>query len=213
MLVQFLGERLLKGRKERQTRRFIFGITIVFSTAAYGQSNCQCDPAAWEGSCEAEIIVAGDSALISTDTKQCAKVDWYLNGDPRISVVADGEIVEPILVRHRTVKLSIQSCKICDADKAGSSPTSEAPLLPKVTVDPMYPARAMSRGLEGYVDLSFTVTARGTVANPIVVRSSSSAFERIAIRAILKYQFEPQTRDGHAVDTHDVTTRIEFKLD
>jgi protein TonB len=80
-------------------------------------------------------------------------------------------------------------------------------------VDPVYPARAMARGLEGYVDLSFTVTAGGTVANPVVVHSTSPAFERNAIRAVLKYKYKPQIRDGLAADTHNVSTRIEFKLD
>jgi hypothetical protein len=69
MLVQFLGERLMKGR---QMRRLMVCFALVFSSGALGQSNCQCDQETWAGYCEAEIIVAGDSALISTDlaTKQ-----------------------------------------------------------------------------------------------------------------------------------------------
>ena len=40
---------------------------------------------------------------------------------------------------------------------------AEGDYLPIVRVAPVYPARALSRGLEGYVDLVFTVTTAGTV--------------------------------------------------
>jgi TonB family protein len=82
-----------------------------------------------------------------------------------------------------------------------------------VRVAPVYPARALSRGLEGYVDLSFTVTATGAVADPIVVFSTSSLFERAAIRAVLKFKYKPRMVDGQAVDVTGVETRITFKIE
>ncbi len=90
---------------------------------------------------------------------------------------------------------------------------AEGDYLPIVRVAPVYPARALSRGLEGYVDLKFTVTSAGTVADPIVEFSTSSLFERAAIRAVLKFKYKPRVVDGVAIDVPDVKTRISFKIE
>ena len=90
---------------------------------------------------------------------------------------------------------------------------AEGDYLPIVRVAPVYPARALSRGLEGYVDLSFTVTTTGTVRDPIVLFSTSSLFERAAIRAVLKFKYKPRVVDGVPVDVPGVKTRISFKIE
>ena len=53
----------------------------------------------------------------------------------------------------------------------GGMNIAEGDYLPIVRVAPVYPARALSRGLEGYVDLSFTVTSAGTVRDPLGLTS------------------------------------------
>jgi protein TonB len=90
---------------------------------------------------------------------------------------------------------------------------AEGDYLPIVRVAPVYPARALSRGLEGYVDLSFTVTTTGTVRDPIVLFSTSSLFERAAVRAVLKFKYKPRVVDGVPVDVPDVKTRISFQIE
>jgi protein TonB len=54
-----------------------------------------------------------------------------------------------------------------DIGGPGGMNIAEGDYLPIVRVAPVYPARALSRGLEGFVDLSFTVTTAGTVKDPI----------------------------------------------
>ena len=95
----------------------------------------------------------------------------------------------------------------------GGMNIAEGDYLPIVRVAPVYPARALSRGLEGYVDLSFTVTTAGTVRDPIVLFSTSSLFERAATRAVLKFKYKPRVVDGVPVDVPNVKTRISFKLE
>ena len=95
----------------------------------------------------------------------------------------------------------------------GSMNIAEGDYLPIVRVAPVYPARALSRGLEGYVDLSFTVTTAGTTRDPVVIQSTSSLFERAAIRAVLKFKYKPRVVDGVPVDVPNVKTRITFKIE
>jgi len=95
----------------------------------------------------------------------------------------------------------------------GGMNIAEGDYLPIVRVAPVYPARALSRGLEGYVDMSFTVTTVGTVIDPIVLFSTSSLFERAATRAVLKFKYKPRVVDGIPVDVAGVKTRISFQIE
>ena len=95
----------------------------------------------------------------------------------------------------------------------GGMNIAEGDYLPIVRVAPVYPARALSRGLEGYVDMAFTVTTTGTVKDPVVMFSTSSLFERAATRAVLKFKYKPRVVDGVPVDVPNVKTRITFKIE
>ena len=100
-----------------------------------------------------------------------------------------------------------------DIGGPGGMNIAEGDYLPIVRVAPVYPARALSRGLEGHVDLEFTVTTAGTVRDPIVLFSTSSLFERAATRAVLKFKYKPRVVDGVPVDVPGVKTRITFQIE
>lgn len=100
-----------------------------------------------------------------------------------------------------------------DIGGPGGMNIAEGDYLPIVRVAPVYPARALSRGLEGYVDLSFTVTLTGTVRDVIILFSTSSLFERAATRAVLKFKYKPRVVDGIPVDVSGVKTRITFRIE
>jgi protein TonB len=77
----------------------------------------------------------------------------------------------------------------------------------------VYPARALARGVEGYVDMSFTVTLTGTVENPVVLYSTNSLFDRSAIQAVLRFKYKPRVVDGVPVAVPNVKTRISFRIE
>ena len=95
----------------------------------------------------------------------------------------------------------------------GGMNIAEGDYLPIVRVAPVYPARALSRGVEGYVDMSFTVTTAGTVKDPVVMFSTSSLFDRAATQAVLKFKYKPRVVDGQPVEVPGVKTRITFKIE
>ena len=100
-----------------------------------------------------------------------------------------------------------------DIGGPGGMNIAEGDYLPIVRVAPVYPARALSRGLEGYVDMEFFVTSAGTVRDPVVSFSTSSLFERAAMRAVLKFKYKPRVVDGVPVEVAGVKTRITFKIE
>ena len=90
---------------------------------------------------------------------------------------------------------------------------SDGEYLPIVKVAPVYPSRALSRGIEGYVIVEFTVTRAGTVRDVFVVESTSTLFERAATAAALKFKYKPRVIDGEAVEVAGVRNKISFVIE
>ena len=90
---------------------------------------------------------------------------------------------------------------------------SDGDYLPIVKVAPVYPRRALSRGLEGYVIVEFTVTKTGTVRDPFIVESTSSLFENAALKAVLRFKYKPRIVDGDPIEVAGVQNKISFELE
>jgi TonB family protein len=77
-------------------------------------------------------------------------------------------------------------------------------------VSPVYPDAARKRGIEGWVELAFTVQTNGTVDN-VEVRNASPAdvFDEAAIRAVRQWRFEPVERNGQRVEQRAMV-RLKF---
>lgn len=89
---------------------------------------------------------------------------------------------------------------------------SSAPIA-TVLVQPQYPARALSRGIEGYVDVRFDVTAAGTTNNIQVLQAMpTNYFETAAIKAVKSWKFQPVRINGSAVPYSGVEQRITFQM-
>jgi len=103
-------------------------------------------------------------------------------------------------------------------DMAGGLVLGAAPrdtdIIPMVRVNPQYPIQALERGIEGWVEVRFTITAAGTVKDPVVLASKpSSIFNRAALRAIRKWKYKPKIEEGVAVERPGVVVRLTFELE
>lgn len=91
--------------------------------------------------------------------------------------------------------------------------TSDGEYLPIVKVAPVYPRRAQTRGIEGYVLLEFVVTKTGAVRDPKVIESQPPGiFDRAALSAALKFKYKPKVVNGEPIDVAGVRNRITFEL-
>ncbi|NND82344.1 MAG: TonB family protein [Gammaproteobacteria bacterium] len=91
--------------------------------------------------------------------------------------------------------------------------SNDGEYLPIFRAPPIYPRRAAERGLCGWVDLMYTVTASGGVRDPQVTASSSSMFESAAKKAALKYKYKARQVGGKPVDVPGVEIRIVFEME
>lgn len=98
---------------------------------------------------------------------------------------------------------------------------SDGEYLPIVKVQPQYPSRALSRGIEGYVIVEFTVTTNGSVRDPFVIEawagrngnlSESTIFNNSAMKAALKFKYKPRVVDGVPIEVPGVRNKITFAI-
>ena len=85
--------------------------------------------------------------------------------------------------------------------------------LPIVRVEPIYPRRAQSRGIEGFCDMEFTVTRTGEVRDAVATECSSSVFESASVKAVLKWKYKPRVVNGEPIDSPGVQTRLTYKFE
>ncbi len=91
--------------------------------------------------------------------------------------------------------------------------SSDGEYLPIVKVAPVYPRRALSRGIEGFVIVEFTVTKQGTVRDPVVIQAEpADIFDRAAMDAALKFKYKPRVVNGEAAEVSGVQNKITFQI-
>lgn len=91
--------------------------------------------------------------------------------------------------------------------------SGDGEFLPIVRVAAVYPRRALQRGIEGYVDIEFTVSKLGSVTNPKVIQASPEGiFEQAAMDATLKYKYKPRVVNGEPMEVSGVEVRVTFEL-
>ncbi len=91
--------------------------------------------------------------------------------------------------------------------------TANQQALPLYRVEPRYPAKALKRGMEGYVVMSFTIDSQGRpIAVKVIDANPRRVFEREAIRALKKWKYQPKVINGKAIEQVGQTVKLEFRL-
>ena len=86
--------------------------------------------------------------------------------------------------------------------------------IPTVLVQPDYPARAITRGIEGWVDVRFDVTPLGTTTNIQITQAQpEKIFNRAAQKAVKSWKFQPVTVKGQGVLYEGIEQRITFQME
>jgi protein TonB len=87
--------------------------------------------------------------------------------------------------------------------------------LPIVKVAPIYPQRALLRGIEGYCVVQYMVTRQGTIRDPFVIEDqcTNSMFHRPSLQAALKFKYKPRVIDGQAVEVPSVLNKFTYVIE
>ncbi len=99
-------------------------------------------------------------------------------------------------------------------DTGAGLSASDGEYLPIVKVAPIYPRRAQTRGIEGWVLLRFTVTETGSVIDPEVIDAEPAGiFDSAAKKAVERFKYKPRVVNGRAQVVHNVEHLITFELE
>jgi TonB family protein len=195
-------------------------VAVSILLAGFGTANAQyrCDCTSVVDTCDAEVVARGSFLEIKTNQQQCARVDYFVDGQPFVSVVVDGEDRENWLARTTNPRILVQSCQVCrdtGSSQAAAAPARPTPapapaeggqpgdngggLQPLIAGVPEYPEAA--RGVRGYVDVEFTVTPAGTVESPRVVAAEPrNTFDAAALAAVARRRYaEDAGREAQVV--------------
>lgn len=156
---------------------------------------------------KADPTVAGNSIYLVPDNSNRSSISWKCYSDLTISRYAPAACADPWTapqisqtagsastpsVQERTRSEPATSTQRRRRSQPATSDSSGPVLL--FSVPPKYPARAQSRGMEGTVQVQYSIGADGKTKDVIVLQSSSSMFERAAIASILERRYQPPGR-------------------
>ncbi len=127
---------------------------------------------------------------------------------PRLSLAANAPGAGSA-VQMLTPKIDTSGIKL-DISAGGS----DRDVTPLVRVNPEYPRRALQRGIEGWVQMQFTITAAGTVKDIKVVDSEPKrVFDEPAMQAVSRWRYNPRVENGVAVERVGIRVLLRFKLE
>jgi TonB family protein len=96
---------------------------------------------------------------------------------------------------------------------SGAAPeVTEESLTRLSKLEIVYPARAQQSGVEGWVEIGFTVNPNGSVGNVKVLNANPSrTFEQSAIKAVSKMRYQPVIQGGQAIAVN-ARFRVVFRI-
>ena len=180
-------------------------LLLAYGGVAHGQYRCDCTSVV--DTCTANVAARGSFLEVKTDRPQCARVDYFVDGQPFVSMVVDGEDRQNWPARTANPKILVQSCQVCrDNGAAATAPAARPPppataqvpagdgantgLKPLIAVTPEYPAGALLRGIKGHVDVEFTVNSTGRVEGAHVVTAEpKGTFDAAALAAVQRRRY------------------------
>lgn len=123
-------------------------------------------------------------------------------------------------VSHDALNMAVPiETAVVESGSAGLA-FSEGEYLPIVKVPPEYPSNALSRGIEGFCTVVYTVTETGATRDPEPIASEcitkdgkpTTVFNRASVRAALKFKYKPKVVDGKPVEVPGVKNRFTYEM-
>jgi TonB family protein len=190
---------------------------------APAHADWRCDCTRITGRCEAGVALSGDSVQITSDQRACSRVEYYVDGQPFVALVVDGERRETWGASAGAGEVLVQSCQLCadqlEAGDGGASMTNEpeagattsqgaapaasSPDTPLIEVAPAWPVGTQARS--GEVTVELNVSADGVVTQARVLESKPrGVFDQAALDAVKRWRYAP----GEA---RTLKTRVPFE--
>lgn len=120
---------------------------------------------------------------------------------------------EPKLVPDLSLTVPIEHVPI-KAEVAKINTIAANYPVPHLLSAPTYPARALLRGTEGWVELRFNLSAQGTTQDIVILDAEpEGVFERAALAAVKRWKYQPLLDyEGQPKTFVGLTKRVIFEI-
>lgn len=171
-----------------------------------------------------KLLALADASLKIDDFEETDKLTALIN---RLNVDQQrlAEINTKIAARKAEIEASRLAAADLDsiigngADRNNPAQPIAAKIIPAEVVSqavPRYPNRALNRGVEGWVEVTFFVDTNGAPFDiKVAAAEPKGLFENSAIKAVKKWRFDPARIEetGEAVTSKPLTTKVQFRLE
>ncbi|MGD8378429.1 MAG: energy transducer TonB [Gammaproteobacteria bacterium] len=125
------------------------------------------------------------------------------------------EIIQPPKVSKVSLPPSLLHADQVRIDRPGypsGDGNGSGEVMPVALVQPVYPVKAVRDGIEGRVEVEFTVGPQGNVSEVSIIKATPTGyFETAARRAVMKWKFRPRVENGRPVSRR-VRQTLQFRL-
>ena len=125
--------------------------------------------------------------------------------------------VKPDLVQNNSLEFRLPEFEVVvpgtQLTKIGLNGPQNVDATPIFRVEPKYPVKAASNGIEGWVSLSFSIDKLGRVFDVSIIDAKPKRqFESAARKALKKWKYKPKLVDGKAVIQTGQSILLEFGM-
>ncbi len=205
------------------TTMWVGAIAIVlFSQQANAELRCDCTQVV--DTCSATVSLDDMWVNIQSDSRDCSRVDYLIEGQPFAALVVGGSTQlgwpgQPL----RDARIVIENCRVCAETGPSAAPQTDKPENKAkqqgdsaaeaiIKIMPLYPRDAWTNDIEGDVTIEFNVSATGIVEQIKVIKSTNPVFITTSIDAISRFRYAPAHQDGVDIAASGVREKFEFRI-
>lgn len=201
------------------TLRIIIPGLLIFLACLPVRADWRCDCSQTTANCNATVKLEGNGITVRSDSKECSRVDYIVEGQPFVTVAVDGVGTEAWLPQTSAPQIVVRGCSVCrdnlmsgaaepPADRAEPEKAKSADSGgPVVRYDPVFPQNARQRRIEGYVNLDVSVNANGTVRSATVVEANPPrVFDQAAVATVRRWRYAPLDADAETRKRRETVT-------
>jgi TonB family protein len=189
---------------------------LLGPAGALAQWRCDCTTIV--ATCSAQVTPRASWIDVTTDARQCARVDYFVDGLPFVTTVVEGQSRIDWMSPRPDPDVRVQSCQVCVDNAAGAQAERSAGGAGEASVDPLeplirwaadYPTQAQMQGIAGHATVEFDVNAQGIVENASVVGAEpGEVFDAAALDAVRRWRYRADPERSAL----RLSERIEFSL-
>ncbi len=130
------------------------------------------------------------------------------NPPPKMKLPTAETTTTELIAANPEIKMEVE------APSMNSFGAPEGDATPLVQIPPSYPAGPARDGIEGWVQLNFSISETGQVFDVKVIDAKPKrVFNRAAIKALKKWKYKPKVINGQAQVQSGLSVQLDFKLE